>query len=124
MRLRIGVLLPDGGDAVKLSPMHETPEPTYPTRCRASTAWRTLAAAAAVSATLWLPACGNDVENRVAVPGGMQPIQGVDPVDEPKPPETVVKPPEEPAPELRLSGARVEPAPPVRPAGDLRPVQF
>jgi hypothetical protein len=103
--------------------MTVTPEPTYPTYNRASTAWRTFAAAVAVSATLWLPACGDDADNRVAVPGGMQPIQVVNPVDEPKPPEAVVKPPEEPVAEPRLSGARVEPAPPVRPAGGPPPVQ-
>ena len=108
---------------MKLSPITATPEPTYPPRGHLSTTWRALAAAVAVSATLWLPACGNDDDNRVVVPGGMQPIQVVNPVDEPKPPETVVKPPEEPAPEPRLSGARVEPAPPVRPAGGPPPVQ-
>ena len=105
---------------MKLSPMTATSEPTYPTHDRASTAWRRIAAAVAVSATLWLPACGNDDENRVAVPGEMQPIQVVNPIDEPKPPETVVKPPEQSEPRLAGLIAPVAPPPPVEPPPEPR----
>jgi hypothetical protein len=102
---------------MKLAPIAATAEPTYPTFRSAAKAWRTLAAAVAVSASFLLPACGDDESNAVAVPGGMQPVQ-VEPVDAPKPPEPVVKPPEQPIEEPRLSGARAAPAPPVRLPGE------
>jgi hypothetical protein len=78
--------------------MTATSEPTYPPRCRASTAWRRIAAAAAVGVSLLLPACGDDVST-VAVPGAVQPIQVVVPVEEQKPPEPGVEPPEPDSPD-------------------------
>jgi hypothetical protein len=78
---------------MKLSPMTARPEPIYPTRCRASTAWRRIAAAAALGVSLLLPSCGDD-DATVAVPVTEQPVEVVAPVEEQKPPEPVVEPPE------------------------------
>lgn len=38
---------------MNLGPMTATPDPIYPTYNRAPTAWRRIAAAVALSATLW-----------------------------------------------------------------------
>jgi hypothetical protein len=109
---------------MKLSPMSATPEPTYPTYNRTSTAWRRIAAAVAVSATLWLPACGDEscptsptgvdglIETRLA--GEAQVVEPPQPVSDVKPPE--------PDP-IRLSGDVAPVAPPPPPV-EPPPIRF
>jgi len=118
---------------MKLSPMTTRPEPTYPTYSRSSTAWRRIAAAVAVSATLWIPACGGEscptstvsgdgrIETRLA--GEEQVVQPPQPVPDVKPPEPypvgpsgdiapVSPPPPVEPPPIRLAGRARSPEPP------------